>query len=663
MNVLAMGMIVIAFSIIPSQIIAATNSSQSVPAAVPLAPGYGKLGYEVAEVGSYKLPALKDAPNGKVLNEQGEPEQLHDIYQGKYTLLSFMYSNCKDVNGCPLSSYVFYKIKAAMNKDPQLAKNLRLASLSFDPENDSPEVMQLYGNNFKYAGNEGEWRFLTTSSLETLNPILLDYNQDIQRQMSVDGDQTEDISHILRVFLIDPKLKIRNIYSVGFLHPDLLINDLKTLFLEDHEANHKTLKVAEEYEQNAPKLSVPGDLKDGYEEANYVTQSKSLTARKGEAADLLGVVKNPPLGLPEVISPTDNPLTKEKIALGRKLFFDRRLSLNDTFSCAMCHVPEQGFASNELSMAVGIEGRSVRRNTPTLYNIAYATRLFHDGREDSLEQQIWSPLLAKNEMANPSVGYVINKIRSIPEYKGMFEKAFNGAGVNMNNLSKAFAAYQRTLISGDSPFDRWYFSNKGKAKQENALSEKAKRGFALFTGKANCSSCHIIEKDFALFTDNQMHNTGTGYNESMGIRPKTERVILAPGVFVDVDTSIIDSVGEKTPADTGLYEITQNPNDRWKYKTPSLRNVTLTAPYMHNGSLRTLDDVVEFYNQGGVKNSLQDLRIKPLGLDTNEKNDLVSFLKSLTGSNVDVLVSDAFAAPVGDLTKNDPNWVHEKANE
>ena len=656
MKAVAVWVCLFVFLLIPSLSYAATDANQKAPA-IPLAPGYGKLGYSLAEVGSYNLPTLKDAPNGTVLEETGETVQLHDLYQGKYTLLNFMYSNCKDVNGCPLSSYVFYKIKAAMSKDSQIAAKLRLASLSFDPENDSPEVMKLYGNNFKYAGNVGEWRFLTTSSVEALNPILQSYNQDIQRQMSVNGDQTEDISHILRVFLIDPKLKIRNIYSVGFLHPDLLINDLKTLLLEDDAKN--VLQVAEEYEPKAPLLSVPGDSKDGYEGTSYVTKSKSLTNRKGVAADLLAVVKNPPLGLPKVSEPSDNLLTKEKIALGRKLFFDRRLSLNDTFSCAMCHVPEQGFASNELSMAVGIEGRSVRRNTPTLYNVAYATRLFHDGREDTLEQQIWAPLLANNEMANPSVGYVINKIRAIPEYKGMFEKAFNGEGVSMNNLSKAFANYQRTLVSADSPFDRWYFSYKGKDKQENALSENAKRGFKLFTGKANCSSCHTINKHFSLFTDNQMHNTGIGYNESMGIRPATQRVALAPGVFVDVDTSIIDSVGEKTPADTGLYEITQNPNDRWKYKTPSLRNVTLTAPYMHNGSLGSLEAVINFYNQGGVKNKLQDPRIKPLNLDDNEQNDLVAFLNSLTGSNVDLLVSDAFAAPVGDLTENDPNWVHE----
>ena len=622
---------------------------------VPLAPGYGKLEYELAKVGTYTLPPLSVAANGRVIDENGKQFDLHELYKGKYTLLSFMYSNCKDVNGCPLSSYVFYKIKAAMNKDPELADKLQLASLSFDPENDSPEVMKLYGNNFKYAGNQGEWRFLTTQSLKHLSPILQDYGQDIQREMSVNGDQQENISHILRVFLIDPKLNIRNIYSVGFLHPDLLINDLKTLFQEDEKSQ---FQLAAQYDNSKPKLSVPGDIKDGYEELTYTTRSKSLTERKGYETDLLALAKNPPLGLPKIIEPEDNRLSKEKITLGRKLFFDRRLSLNDTFSCAMCHVPEQGFASNELSTAVGIEGRSVRRNTPTIYNVAYATKLFHDGREDSLEQQIWAPLLAKNEMANPSVGYVINKIKAIPEYDGLFEKAFNGKGINMSNLNKAFASYQRTLVSADSPFDRWKY-----AKQENVMSEKAKRGFKLFTGKGNCSSCHSINKDYALFTDNKMHNTGTGYNESMGVKPATETVFLAPGVSVEVDTAIIDSVGEETPPDTGLYEITQNPNDRWKYKTPSLRNVSLTSPYMHNGSLSTLADVIEFYDKGGVKNSLQDPRIKPLKLSDSEKDELVAFLESLTGSNVDTLVSDAFAAPVGDLTANDPNWVHDISND
>ena len=361
----------------------------------------------------------------------------------------------------------------------------------------------------------------------------------------------------------------------------------------------------------------------------------------------MSLVKKPPLGLPSVPEPVDNPLSKEKIALGRKLFFDRRLSLNDTFSCAMCHVPDQGYSSNELATAVGIEGRSVRRNSPTIYNTAYADVLFHDGREFTLEQQIWGPLLAKNEMGNPSVGHVIKRISGLSDYNGLFEQAFDGKPVSMETLGKAFASYQRALISADSAFDRWYYAN-----DDTYMSKSAKRGFKLFTGEAACSSCHRIEESHAIFTDNLLHNSGVGYRESMGIRADTERVQLAPGVYVDVDTKIIDKVGHAPPSDVGQYEVTERPSDRWKYKTPSLRNIDLTAPYMHNGTLGSLMDVIEFYDQGGVENLLLDKRIRPLGLTEEDKQDLVNFLKTLTGSNVEQLVSDAFAAPVGDVVNS-----------
>ena len=150
----------------------------------------------------------------------------------------------------------------------------------------------------------------------------------------------------------------------------------------------------------APVLApaAPGDYKGGYESSEYHTQSVSLDRRQGQRADLMQVLSKPPLGLPPVPVPADNPVTQLKVELGRKLFYDRRLSLNNTISCAMCHIPEQGFTSNEMALAVGIEGRTVRRNAPTVYNSAYLTRLFHDGREHSLEQQVWSPLLANNEM-------------------------------------------------------------------------------------------------------------------------------------------------------------------------------------------------------------------------------------------------------------------------
>lgn len=389
-----------------------------------------------------------------------------------------------------------------------------------------------------------------------------------------------------------------------------------------------------------PRLHGAGDVKQGYEKTLYTTQSKALTQRIGQAASLITLVNKPPLGLPAVPVPATNPITKEKIALGRKMFFDRRLSLNNTFSCAMCHVPEQGFTSHELAVAVGIEGRSGRRNSPTLLNIAYADKLFHDGREDTLEQQVWGPLLAHNEMGNPSPGVVLRKLRSLNDYDGLFEKAFNEP-VSMDTVGKALASYQRSLNAANSPFDQWYFAGK-----KNTMSQDAIHGFKLFTQKGNCVACHHIKKETALFTDNQLHNTGHGYSVSMFKRPKTQPLLIAPGQYIEIDSTLFDTVSERKPNDVGLYEITENPADRWKYKTPSLRNVALTAPYMHDGAFKSLRQVVEFYNQGGVQNENLSPLIKPLHLTEQEVSHLVEFLNHLTGSNVDTLISDAFAAGI-----------------
>ncbi len=316
----------------------------------------------------------------------------------------------------------------------------------------------------------------------------------------------------------------------------------------------------------------------------------------------------------------------------------------------MCHIPQQGFSNNEMAMAVGIEGRSVRRNTPTIYNVAYNPILFHDGREENLEQQVWGPLLSQNEMGNVSIGAVINKIRSISSYTGLFQLAFDGEPPNMENIGKALASYQRTLVSGNSDFDRWYYG-----KQKNAISAQAKRGFELFTGKAACNNCHIVESDYALFTDNKLHNTGHGFAKSMLIQQEKHWIYLAPGVYQEIDSQIINEVADKPPADLGLYEITQNPYDRWKYKTPTLRNISLTAPYFHDGSFSNLQEVVRFYNKGGVRNELLDPLIKPLGLNEKEIDELVIFMQSLTGNNVETLVMDAMSAPIGDVTSNDDN--------
>ena len=396
-----------------------------------------------------------------------------------------------------------------------------------------------------------------------------------------------------------------------------------------------------------------GDYKGGYESADYETRSRSLESRTGREADLYALMHNPPLGLPSPSSPRLNPPSPDGIALGRRLFFDRRLSLNNTMSCAMCHVPEMGFAHNELKVAVGFEGRATKRNAPTLLNIAYKTKLFHDGREFSLENQIWSPLLARNEMANPSVGHVIEKIRQIKEYPDIFEKVFGERGVSMETVSMAFAQYQRALLSANSRFDRWRYNA-----EKSLLNAEEQRGFEIFNGAGACSACHLIGERHALFTDNRLHNTGMGFNASMKKEAPRERVQLAPGVFVDVARDEIAGIGGPPTKvnDVGRYEITQDPGDRWKYVTPTLRNVALTAPYMHNGELLTLEAVVEFYDRGGVPNESLSPLIRPLGLTPADKKALVAFLHALTGGNTAELVSDAFAAPVGELRRDDPFW-------
>ena len=387
----------------------------------------------------------------------------------------------------------------------------------------------------------------------------------------------------------------------------------------------------------APEVPRPGDFRDGYEQAGYETRSQSLSARQGQPAPLLEFVASPPLGLPAVPVPENNTLTAEKVSLGRKLFYDRRLSPNATISCAMCHVPEHGFTHNEMRTAVGIFGRSVRRNAPTIYNTAYQERLFHDGREHSLENQVWAPLLAANEMGNVAVGVVIEKLERLADYAGLFEAAF-GRGPGMETIGMALASYERTLVSADSPFDRWYYGQ-----QADALNPGARRGFALFAGKAGCSACHLVGPEWALFTDQRFHNTGIGVAGPRAVR----KLIVAPGTELEVAPESIEDAVATPLSDLGRYEVTGIPADRWKYRTPGLRNVALTAPYMHDGSLPTLEAVVRFYAVGGIPNDDLDPLVRPLNLSAAEIGDLVAFLEQLTGSNVAALVADAFAAPIG----------------
>lgn len=360
---------------------------------------------------------------------------------------------------------------------------------------------------------------------------------------------------------------------------------------------------------------------------NNQTKEKALTIKT-------------PLGLPDMEHPDDNPLTAKKVALGRKLFMDRRLSHNNTISCGMCHVPEEGFTSNQIATAVGIEGRSHRRNSPTMFNVGYFKTLFHDGREFTLEDQVIAPMVAFNEMNNPSVGYAIEKIRNAEDYKGLFEEVFGGS-VTLERLTKAIAAYERTLVSGNSRFDQWYYGG-----DKQVLSEEEIAGFEVFKGKGGCVACHIVNDKAALFTDQLFHNTGIGWARNNKVIKKeyegdTFPVQLAPGVIVHVKHDQLDDASEEPQNDVGRFEVTENPEDSWKYKTPSLRNLVVTAPYMHDGSMSTLEDVVDFYNKGGDENPSKSPLLRPLALSAQEKSALVAFLRTLTGDNIKQLEVEA----------------------
>ena len=384
------------------------------------------------------------------------------------------------------------------------------------------------------------------------------------------------------------------------------------------------------------------DSRMGYESVSYVTDSKVVIQALGARQPLYELSAKPPLGLPEVASQLD----PAEIDLGRELFFDRRLSNNETLSCAMCHIPEQGFTQNELATPVGHLGKGVRRNVPSLYNVAFAEDLFLDGREQSLEAQIWSPLLAENEMANESREAVLAKLALNASYTARFAETFD-EGLTEATLGRALAAYQRALLSGDSPFDRWYFGREkstGLTSGSEGYPVLAAQGFSVFQDKG-CASCHRINPASALFTDGQYHNTGTGYRRvGRALRPPS--VQLAPGVFV---VPTVDAETE-TFTDDGRYEVTGLEADKWRYRTPSLRNVALTGPYMHDGSIATLEAVVAFYAEGGGGDPAQDPRTRSVQLTESDQEALVAFLRTLTSSHVDALVSDARSVTIGERT-------------
>lgn len=292
-----------------------------------------------------------------------------------------------------------------------------------------------------------------------------------------------------------------------------------------------------------------------------------------------------PPGLEEFIAvPDSNPLSPEKAALGRRLFFDPVLSRDSSVACASCHRPELGFADS-VRLSPGLDGRTGHRNTPTLLNRAYGRAFFWDGRSRSLEETVLRPITNANEM-DLALEDAVARLRSDPSYVAAFVRAFDGPP-DTSMLSFALASYVRTLRSGGSPADRHALGDDG------ALSPAAIRGRAIFAGRGNCAVCHIGP----VFTDEGFHNTGVGWGGG----------------------------------DAGRYDHTGNAEDRGRFKTPTLRDVATTAPYMHDGSLRTLRDVVEFYDRGGGPNPYLDPEIRPLDLSAAEQRDLVKFLRALTG--------------------------------
>jgi cytochrome c peroxidase len=287
---------------------------------------------------------------------------------------------------------------------------------------------------------------------------------------------------------------------------------------------------------------------------------------------LAQLVLTAPLGLDAHLpTPADNPLTAEKVALGRKLFFDTRLSADGTLSCASCHDPKRAFSDGR-AVAIGIAGQKGPRNSPALINRGYGTLQFLDGRVKSLEEQALEPVFNAKELGLP---------------KGELTRR---TGLGQRAIAQALASYVRTIRSGDAPFDRYLAGDR------EALPAEARHGLALFRGKAGCVLCHVGPN----LSDEKFHNTGVAWD---GARIRDE----------------------------GRYSVTRVDQDRGAFRTPTLREVAATAPYMHDGSLATLAEVIEYYDRGGRPHPHQDADIRPLGLDAAEKQALLAFLHSLSG--------------------------------
>lgn len=303
------------------------------------------------------------------------------------------------------------------------------------------------------------------------------------------------------------------------------------------------------------------------------------------AADRLAV----PLGLDHFVpAPADNPLRRETAELGRRLFFDKSLSRDSTVACATCHDPARAFTDNK-PIAVGIRRQLAGRRSPPILNRAWGKSFFWDGRASTLEQQVLEPIANPREMDQP-IDELAARLDSDSSYRQQFQAVFRSPP-SSTNLARALAGYVRTILSGASPYDHYV------AGRRDALTAEQQHGLRLFRGKANCAACHVGPN----LTDEDFHNTGTGWREGSWTDP-------------------------------GRVAISNHEAHRGAFKTPSLREVARVAPYMHDGSVPTLEEVIDFYDQGGRENPLLDGEIRPLRLTTEEKRALHAFLQSLSGT-------------------------------
>jgi cytochrome c peroxidase len=318
------------------------------------------------------------------------------------------------------------------------------------------------------------------------------------------------------------------------------------------------------------------------------------------------------------MAPKGNKPDVTRIGLGQMLFFDKRLSRDRTVSCATCHDPKNGFGDAR-KKSIGIDGQTAARNAPTIMNAGLQRSFFWDGRAATLEEQAAGPMLNPTEMGMPNRAAVVARVREVPEYAALFELAY-GRAAEFEDIARALAAFQRTLVFLDSPFDEY------RAGQEDAISDDAQNGFELF--RKHCTACHPVSLRQPLFSDGNFHNVGIGFetHDHQALGRAAFPKLRAGDRDPSIDTSkVISKYGE-----LGRALITKLEYQVGAFRTAPLRNIGLTAPYMHDGSLETLWDVVDHYNQGGTKNTWQDPQIIVLELSDAEVDQVVAFLFTLT---------------------------------